>query len=154
MSIHTLQNQLVRVCLPWRLGKTGMMSRCLRRCPVSPLIGPHFVQEMPKIFSLTHRNSSLRKPGLFLQWLFYGHNGLPRWHSSKESTCQCRRHERLSLIPGLGGSPGVGNGNPTPVILPGEFHGWRSLAGYSHGVAKHAGMVITLLSIHALQFTI
>ena len=74
MSIYTLQNQLVRVCLPWRLGKTGMMSRCLRRCPVSPLIGPHFVQEMPKIFSLTHRNSSLRKPGLFLQWLFYGRN--------------------------------------------------------------------------------
>ena len=129
MSIYTLQNQLVRVCLPWRLGKTGMMSRCLRRCPVSPLIGPHFVQEMPKIFSLTHRNSSLRKPGLFLQWLFYGHNGLPRWHSSKESTCQCRRHERLSLIPGLGGSPGVGNGNPLQLsCLENSMDGgaWRA----------------------------
>ena len=25
---------------------------------------------------------------------------------------------------------------PTPVLLPGESHGWRSLVGYSHGVAK------------------
>ena len=25
---------------------------------------------------------------------------------------------------------------PTPVFLPGESHGWRSLTGYSHGVAK------------------
>ena len=34
-----------------------------------------------------------------------------------------------SLIPGLGRSPG--EGIPTPVFLPGEFHGQRSLAGYS-----------------------
>ena len=25
---------------------------------------------------------------------------------------------------------------PTPVFLPGKFHGQRSLLGYSHGVAK------------------
>ena len=30
------------------------------------------------------------------------------------------------MIPGLGRSPGEGNGNP-----PGEFHGQRSLVGYS-----------------------
>ena len=35
------------------------------------------------------------------------------------------------LIPGLGRYPGEGNGNPTPVFLPGEFQGQRSLAGYS-----------------------
>ena len=28
-------------------------------------------------------------------------------------------------------SPGEGNGNSTPVFLPVEFHGQRSLAGYS-----------------------
>ena len=27
------------------------------------------------------------------------------------------------LIPGLGRSPGGGNGNPTPVFLPGKSHG-------------------------------
>ena len=34
-------------------------------------------------------------------------------------------------IPGSGRSPGEGNGNPSPVYLPGESHGQRSLAGYS-----------------------
>ena len=34
-------------------------------------------------------------------------------------------------IPGSGRSPGEGNGNPTPVFLPGKSHGWRSLVGYS-----------------------
>ena len=29
---------------------------------------------------------------------------------------------------------------PSPVFLPGEFHGQRSLAGYSHGVAKESDM--------------
>ena len=38
----------------------------------------------------------------------------------------------LSLIPGLGRSPGEGNGNPlTLVFLPGKSHGQRSLVGYS-----------------------
>ena len=27
--------------------------------------------------------------------------------------------------------PGEGNGIPTPLFLPGEFHGQRSLVGYS-----------------------
>ena len=34
-------------------------------------------------------------------------------------------------ILGSGRSPGNANGQPTPVFLPGEFHGQRSLAGYS-----------------------
>ena len=35
------------------------------------------------------------------------------------------------LIPGWGRSPGEGNGKATPVFLPGESHGQRSLVGYS-----------------------
>ena len=35
----------------------------------------------------------------------------------------------VGLIPGSGKSPGVGNG--IPVFLPGNFHGERSLLGYS-----------------------
>ena len=38
--------------------------------------------------------------------------GLPGGASGKESTCQCRRHRDMGLIPGLGRSPGVGNGIP------------------------------------------
>ena len=33
------------------------------------------------------------------------------------------------LIPGLGRSPGAEYGQPTPVFLPGESHGQRSLVG-------------------------
>ena len=36
---------------------------------------------------------------------------LPRWYSSKISTCQCRRYKRCGFVPLLGRSPGVGNGN-------------------------------------------
>ena len=34
-------------------------------------------------------------------------------------------------IPGLGRCPGAEYGQPTPVFLPGESHGQRSLVGYS-----------------------
>ena len=53
------------------------------------------------------------------------HGGFPGGSDSKESACN------VSSISGLGRSPGEGNGYPTPVFLPGEFHGQRSLAGYS-----------------------
>ena len=42
----------------------------------------------------------------------------------------------LGLIPGSGKIPWRRKWQPTPVFLPGEFHGQRSLTGYSHGVAK------------------
>ena len=37
----------------------------------------------------------------------------------------------VSSIPGLGGHPGGGNGDPTPVFLSEESHGQKSLVGYS-----------------------
>ena len=37
----------------------------------------------------------------------------------------------VGSIPGLGRSPGEGNGYPLPVFLPGEFNEQRSLVGYS-----------------------
>ena len=37
----------------------------------------------------------------------------------------------LGLIPGLGRFPWRRAWQPTPVFLPGEFQGQRSLAGYS-----------------------
>ena len=47
--------------------------------------------------------------------------------------------EDPGLIPGLGRSPGVGNGKPTPVFLPGNY-GWRSLVGYSPRGCKESDM--------------
>ena len=42
----------------------------------------------------------------------------------------------LGLIPGLGSSPGEGNGLPTPVFLPGDFHEQRSLGTTVQGLTK------------------
>ena len=46
----------------------------------------------------------------------------------------------LGLIARSGRSPRGGNGKPTPVFLPGKFHGQRSLVGYSpwdHKKVRH-----------------
>ena len=54
--------------------------------------------------------------------------GFPSGSDGKESACNVGD---LGSIPGSGRSPGGGHGLPTPVFLPGEFHGQRSLTGYS-----------------------
>ena len=46
----------------------------------------------------------------------------------------------VGCIPGLRRFPGEGNGTPTPVFLPGNFHGQRSLAGYSPQCHKELDM--------------
>ena len=43
-----------------------------------------------------------------------------------------------SLIPGLGRSPGEEKGYPHPEFLTGEFHGQRTLAGYSPWCCKES----------------
>ena len=42
----------------------------------------------------------------------------------------------MGLIPGSRRYPGEGNGKNTPVLLPGEFQGQRSLVAIIHGVEK------------------
>ena len=54
--------------------------------------------------------------------------GLPWWLSGKESSCQCRRH---GFNPWVRGIPWRRKPQPSPVFLPGESHGKRSLEGYS-----------------------
>ena len=51
--------------------------------------------------------------------------------SCKEPTCQCRRPKRCKFKPWVGKIPWRREWQPTPVFLPGEFHGQRSLVGYS-----------------------
>ena len=46
----------------------------------------------------------------------------------------------VGSIPGLGRSPGGGNGNPL-WYLPGESHGQMSLAGYSPWSQKESDMI-------------
>jgi len=57
--------------------------------------------------------------------------GFPGSASSKEPGCQCRRHKRLRFY-ALGRDGTLEEDMAaTPVFLPGESHGQRSLVGYS-----------------------
>ena len=57
--------------------------------------------------------------------------GFPGGASDKESTCQYRRYKRLGFDPWVRKIPWRSAWQPTPVFLPGDSHGQRSLAGRS-----------------------
>ena len=73
--------------------------------------------------------------------------------SFQEFICQCRRHKRCGFNPWVGKIPWRRKWQPTPVLLPGESHGWKRLAGYSPWshkerteVTEHARTFLSLLS--------
>ena len=68
---------------------------------------------------------------MYLLSTYYESDGLPRWLSSKELACNAGATGDADSIPGSGRSLGGGQWQPTPVFLPGESHGQRSLVGYS-----------------------
>ena len=55
--------------------------------------------------------------------------GLPMCANGKESACQCRRHKRSEFDPWVWKILWRRAWQPTPVFLPGESHGQRSLMG-------------------------
>ena len=64
--------------------------------------------------------------------------GFPGGVSGKDPTCQCRRHKRRGLDPWVKKISWRGAWQPTPVLLPRESHGPRSLAWTTvHGVSKN-----------------
>ena len=101
----------------------------------------------------------LRTPGtwiadinyLFKSYLFMEENweklmshyinlGLSRWFSGKESTSQYRSCRRYRFDPCAGKIPWRRKWQPTSIFLPGEFHGQRSLVGYSPWGHKDSDM--------------
>ena len=68
---------------------------------------------------------------LLLNWSCLIIDGLSRRLSSKESVCQCRVCKRCEFDSWLGKIPWRRKWQHTPVFSPGEFHGQRSLVGYS-----------------------
>ena len=58
-------------------------------------------------------------------------NSCPLWCTDKESACQCRRCKGSKLNPCVGKLHWGRTWEPTPILLPGKFHGQRSAAGYS-----------------------
>ena len=65
----------------------------------------------------------------------------PGGPDGKESACNAGDP---GSIPGSGRSPGEKEWLQTPVFWPGEFHGQRSLAGYSPWGSKDLDMTKTL----------
>ena len=57
--------------------------------------------------------------------------GFPGGASGKEPTCQCKRQKRHGFDPWIWKIPWRRTWKLTVVILPGEFHGQRSLEGCS-----------------------
>ena len=60
-----------------------------------------------------------------------GHNwptNTNRWHSVKESACQCRECKGCGFDPWMGKIPWRRKWQPTQVFLPGKVHGQMSLA--------------------------
>ena len=56
--------------------------------------------------------------------------GFPGDARGKEPACQFRRCKREEFSPWVGKIPWSREWQLTPVFLPGESHGQRSLAGY------------------------
>ena len=63
-------------------------------------------------------------------------SGLLRWHSGKETCCQCRRCKRCQFDPELGRSPGEGNGNPLQYSCLGNSMAGGAWRATVHGTAK------------------
>ena len=57
--------------------------------------------------------------------------GLPRWHSGKESICQCQKCRRLWFDPCIRKIPWRRKWSLAPAFLPGKSHGQKNLVGYS-----------------------
>ena len=66
-----------------------------------------------------------------LKWTHSILRGFPGSTSGKESAQQCRRHKGHSFNPCIRKIPWRRAWQPTPVFMPGESHGQRSLVGYS-----------------------
>ena len=66
--------------------------------------------------------------------------GLPRWHSVKRLTWQCRWHRKRGFHLWVRKFPWSRKWQPTLVFSPGKFHGQRSLAGNSPWSFKESDM--------------
>ena len=72
--------------------------------------------------------------------LIYLQSGFPGGASRKEPAYQCRKHKRHGFDPWVGKIPWRRTWQPTPIFLPREFHGQRSLAGYCPQGCKMSDM--------------
>ena len=77
-----------------------------------------------RCLNVTGKPSSKQLP---IEWLLFLNLGFSNGSDGKESACKAGI---LGLIPASGRSPGEWNGDPTPVLLLGEYQdSWAALQG-------------------------
>ena len=82
-------------------------------------------------------NTTIPKHGFFCSYLYLWSNSLIcTWLGGKPWESVCLQCGRPGFNPGVGKIPWRRKWQPTPVLLPGKFHGLRILAGYSPGGHK------------------
>ena len=79
--------------------------------------------------------------------------GFLRGTNGEEHTCQCRRHKTCGFDLWVGKIAWRRAWQPTPVFLPGESHGQRTLVGYSPKSHK-TQTLLKWLSTHMHELTI
>ena len=134
MSTFTLAiSCLTTSNLPWFMDLTfqvpmkycSLQHRTLLLSPVTSTIGCCFCSGTVSSFLLE----------LFLHWSPVTYRALTNlgrvFPCGSEVKASASNARDPGSIPGSGRSPGEVNGNPTPVFLPGESHGQKSLVGYS-----------------------
>ena len=80
-------------------------------------------------FSLPTSEVSVRVINYIIASYLQNSLGFPGGASGKESSCQCRRHKRHGFNPCVGKISWSRRGQPTPILLPGKFHGKGGLMG-------------------------
>ena len=88
-----------------------------------------------KVFDLFKNQIVGSYCSILIYFVCYGR--LPRWNSGKKSTCQWRKSKRFGFETWVGKTPWSRKWQPTPVFLPGKFHGQRSLAATVERVTEH-----------------
>ena len=95
-----------------------------------------FVQKKKKIDFEQILSSSTRNNFAF-QFIIIG---LPKWLSSTQSACQCRRHR---FNPWVGKIPWRRKWQPTPVFLPRKSQQQKSLGATVHALTKSQTLLST-----------
>ena len=74
--------------------------------------------------------------------------GFPNGSEGEESACNAGGTGYVGSIPGSGKISWSEEWQPTPVFLPGKFHGQRSLVGYSPKGCKESDTTEHMLLRH------
>ena len=89
-----------------------------------------------------------KSPINFLHTANHNDWDFPGDSSGKEPTCQLKRHKRHGFSPWVRKIPWRRAWQTTPVFLPGESHGQRSLQATVHGVTRIGHNLATKPPLH------